>query len=145
MALTQTMLDTFSAMAGPDLSWAGVRGSSRPPAKDGVRVGLRADLLARQGGICPVCGDSGEARGAWEFNHAIARGPMVKGFVEGNIFAGHSSCNARTKPIYDNEGNLISGVERLPLSHFARPDVIPNEWTPFPVLRQAFRDSRKSS
>lgn len=124
-------MQAFVALAGPRFTWAGVRGCSRPAAD--VRKALRADLESRQGGICPVCG--GPIRNA-EFNHLVARGPEVKGFLPGNIFAGCSSCNAATKPLYDNEGNLISGIEVLTPDMLARPDLVPSEWTPFPVLRK---------
>jgi hypothetical protein len=122
----------FIALAGPGYEWAGVKGCSRP-ASD-VRKALRDDLAARQGGICPQCGDA--LRGNYEFCHLVARGPKVKGFVEGNIFAGHPACNASTKPLYDNEGNLLpGGIEALEPSDLARPDLVPTEWTPFPILR----------
>lgn len=132
--LTNEMVSAFVALAGDGFAWEGVRGSSRP-ASD-VRTALRVDLLERQGGVCPVCGTTGTARGAWEFNHVVARGPLVKGFIRGNVFAGHSSCNSLTKPIYNENGALISGIEVLWVEHFARPDVIPTDWTPFPILRR---------
>ena len=126
-------IERFVALAGPTFSWDGVPGCSRP-ASD-VRKALRADLLARQGGICPQCGtDLPDA--VAEFCHIVARGPKVKGFLPGNVFAGHASCNASTKPLYDDRGNLIHGVEVLTEAHMARLDLVPTEWTPFPVLRQ---------
>ena len=134
MGITNDDVRGFVALAGTGFSWEGVRGSSRP-ASD-VRTALREDLWARQGEVCPVCGE-GDNGIALEFNHVVARGPKVKGFLPGNVFAGHSSCNARTKPIYDNEGNLISGIEVLCVEHFKRADVIPVEWTPFPILRNS--------
>lgn len=124
----------FVALAGDGFAWAGVRGSSRPPAS--VRRALRDDLTARQGGICPVHGGALGERGAVEFNHVVARGPLVKGFVAGNVFAGCAGCNSLTKPIYDESGALLSGVEVLTEEFFARADLIPLEWTPFPVLRR---------
>lgn len=144
MALTETMVDNFVDLAGDGFMWEGVRGSHRPPSS--VRRALRDDLANRQGGICPVGGEmlpgfSATEGNNWtagvEFNHVVARGPMVKGFVVGNVFAGCAAHNAMTKPIYDENGNLISGIEILRVSHFARPDVIPTEWTPFPTLRAA--------
>jgi hypothetical protein len=131
MGITATDIERFVDMAGDGFAWAGVKGTSRP-ASD-VRTKLRDDLAHRQGGICPVCG--GGIVNA-EFNHVVARGPKVKGFTPGNVFAGCASCNASTKPLYDERGNLISGVEILTLDHFKRADLIPTEWTPFPVLRQ---------
>jgi len=129
--LTQSVIDAFAALAGDDLSWP-VKGSSRPGAD--VRTRLRDDILARQGGICAQCGGDLSPEVA-EFCHIVARGPKVKGFLPGNIFAGHPSCNASTKPVYDESGALIRGIEALPITLLARPDVVPMEWTPFPVLR----------
>lgn len=139
MALTQADIERFAALAGPDFAWNGVKGTSRPAAD--VRTQLRLWLVKAQDGICPVCGDDMAGR-AVEFNHVVARGPMVKGFTSGNVFAGCASCNAATKPLYDETGALISGIEILPLFHFARPDVIPNEWPAFPYLRSLHREAR---
>lgn len=145
--LTDSMVAGFVALAGPDFTWAGVRGCSRP-ASD-VRKALRADLANRQGGICPVGGEplpgwSANASNDWlpgvEFNHIVARGPLVKGFIIGNIFAGCASHNAMTKPLYNDNGELISGVEVITPDMLARPDLIPMEWTPFPILRSASKN-----
>lgn len=132
MGITASDIDGFVALAGEGFAWEGVRGSSRP-ASD-VRRKLRDDLWMRQGKVCPVCGN-GDNGDALEFNHVVARGPKVKGFLPGNVFTGHGACNARTKPLYDERGNLISGVEVLTLDYFTRADLIPTEWTPFPILR----------
>lgn len=132
--LTDDMIATFVALAGEGFAWEGVRGCSRP-ASD-VRTALRADLWERQGGICAACG-KGDNGTPLEFNHIVARGPKVKGFLPGNIFTGHATCNAATKPLYDERGTLISGVEVLTIAggFLVRPDVVPMEWTPFPILR----------
>lgn len=133
MAITDTDVAAFVAMAGERFTWDGVRGCSRP-ASD-VRTRLRADLWERQGRICPQCGN-GDNGQPLEFCHIVARGNGVKGFVPGNVFTGHSSCNASTKPQHDADGNVVSGVAvLLPSVHLARPDVVATEWTPFPVLR----------
>lgn len=111
--------------------WALERGSSRPPTT--WRHGLKAFLVAEQGGICPQCGD---ALGATvEFCHIVARGPKVKGFVEGNIFAGHAGCNASTKPSYDEQGNLQEGTEVLTVSDLKRPDLVVMAWPGTAVLK----------
>jgi hypothetical protein len=61
---------------------------------------------------------------------------MVKGFMAGNVFAGHSTCNTSTKPLYDDDGNLISGIEVLrPGVHILAPEAMVTDWTPFPVLK----------
>lgn len=130
--ITNVDVQRFKDLAGSDLLYVGVKGSSR--FGNDIRTKRRTDLLERQDGICPVCGESGTERGAWEFNHVVARGPKKLGFMPGNIFAGHSSCNAKTKPTYV-DGVLVAGVEVLWVEHFARPDLIPTEWTPAPVLR----------
>lgn len=140
MAINDTDVQGFVALAGEGFLWADVSGTSRPPSN--VRGSLRDDLWARQGGICAACGE-GDNGIPLEFNHVVSRGPKVKGFVRGNIFAGHSSCNARTKPLYNDEGALISGVEVLDSQYLKRMDVVPTEWTPFPILRQVTKD-RKS-
>ena len=143
--LTQTMIDYFAALAGPLFLWDSVPKRSpmgpneRPDS--GWRIPLRMDLVARQGGICPVCGNAlpgdGSIGGIVEFNHVVARGPHIRGFIKGNIFAGCAPCNSATKPLYDNDGMLISGREILDIDYFARPDLIPLDWTPTPILRRA--------
>jgi hypothetical protein len=129
MGITATDIERFRAMAGEDYSLP-VKGTSRPGSD--VRTKLRDDLLNRQGGICPVCGD--EVRHA-EFNHVVARGDAKnpKGFTPGNVFAGCAGCNTDCKNTYGDGDN--GGV--IPFERFARPDLIPTEWTPFPVLRQS--------
>lgn len=129
---TNTDVVMFTRLAGPAFLWDGVRGCSRP-ASD-VRKALRSDLWARQGGICPQCGDA-VAEADAEFLHLVARGPKVKGFIPGNVMAGHRTCNASTAPEWDTEGHLIRGVPVLTPDMLARPDLVPAEWTPFPVLR----------
>lgn len=127
--LTDIIVQSFAAMAGDDFTWSGVKGGHRPTSQ--VRRPLVADLLARQGGICPVCGEEAIRP---EFNHVVAAGPSRRGFHPLNVFAGCHACNARTAPQWDN-GELVAGVAVLPVSHFSRPDVIPSEWTPFPILK----------
>lgn len=120
--ITASDVDRFTAMAGPDFLWAGVRGSSRP-ASD-VRTALREDLKARQGGLCFACGEALGDEG--EFCHIVSRGPKRLGWMPGNIGIGHAVCNERQK---------LSG-EIVPVSDMVRPDVVPTEWTPFPILRK---------
>lgn len=119
---TQDMLDGFVALAGDDFAWAGVKGCHRP-ASD-VRRALRADLIARQGGICFDCGEMLDDTA--EFCHIVSRGPARKGWMPGNIGIGHSACNERQK-------------DRSPIVQIAdmtRPDVIVTDWLPFPILRR---------
>jgi hypothetical protein len=119
--LTDSIIAENVALAGPDFTWAGVSGTSRVP--NTVRKELRADLAARQGFICFVCGDTLD--GSAEFNHIVSRGPGNKGWRVGNIAIGHSACNTRCK----DAGPVVT------LAQIARPDVVPMEWTPFPVLK----------
>jgi hypothetical protein len=119
----------------------GVRGTSRPG--NDVRVVLRdRDLVERQGGICPQCGKP--LGPVVEFCHLVARGPHVKGFIEGNIFAGHPTCNKETQPVYGADGRLESGTEALMPSDLARPDLIAETWTPKPILRMWDRERKAS-
>ncbi len=132
MSLTALSHAALVTLAGPDYTYPGVSGSSRPPAS--YRKALRADLLARQGGICPVCGDEAEAA---QFNHVVSRGPGVLGFMPLNVFAGCAVCNLRCAVRFgtvDDEGRVLDGGI-IPLSAFARPDLIPGEWAPVPMLK----------
>lgn len=137
--MTYTLEDTarLVAMAGPDFAWRNGPFNKNEPARPSskVRKALRDDLAARQGYICPQCGHALNRDGmGTEFCHIVARGPEQRGFVRGGIFSGHSACNASTKPQFDADGNLVSGIAVLTPDMFARPDLVPNEWTPFPVL-----------
>lgn len=126
--------------ASERFQWA-VRGGSRPGSD--VRTLLRdRDLRERQGNVCPQCGK--ELGDVIEFCHLVARGPNIKGFEEGNIFAGHPTCNKGTQPVYDEEGNLTSGIEALLPSQLARPDLVPDAWTPFPVIREWNKEAKAS-
>lgn len=133
---TDSVVSAFADMAGADFMWDGVKGGSRPPSSylgtKGFRTLLREDIANRQGNVCPQCGDA--LTGAVEFCHVVSRGPKVRGFFPGNIFIGHAACNASTKPLHDNDGNVISGVAILTADMFKRPDAIALEWTPFAVL-----------
>lgn len=139
--LTDDAIARFSDLAGSDFAWDCGFSTARPPGT--YRTELRRWLIEAQGGICPRCGESGNARGAWEFNHVVSRGPGIKGFVDGNVFAGHSSCNAATKPVHDADGNVVAGMAVIPLTMFARPDVVPMEW-PTPVELRARACDRKA-
>jgi hypothetical protein len=138
--LTQAVIDNFVDLAGDDRMWEGVKGSHRPGSD--VRRQLRDDLIERQGNTCPVCG--------WtlrfpQFNHVVSRGPAVKGFLPLNVFAGCATCNldcALTYGEVDEDNNVIDGGV-IPIERFARPELIPSEWTPFPVLRERRKASKR--
>lgn len=127
--LTAADIDRFTEQAGPGFTWEESRGGHRPTAK--VREPLRQDIATRQGGICPVHG--GEIVDG-EFNHVVAQGGAIngkkvrRGYFPLNLFVGCATCNIHCERTY---GRVI------PLTAFQRPDVIPAEWTPFPVLKAA--------
>lgn len=130
--LTKAHIARFVALAGEGYAWAGVRSCSRP-ASD-VRKALRDDLAQRQGGLCPLCGN---ALRNPQFNHGVSRGPKVKGFLPGNVFAGCKACNDDCMAEYgerDDNGMVIDGGV-IPIERYARPDLVPMEWTAFTVLR----------
>ena len=119
--------------------YPGVSGGSRKPAH--LRRGFVLDLLARQGGICPVCGDA--VREA-QVNHIVESGPKRIGFIAPNVFAGCKACNdscaaqfgrwldpaTGTVHIGKADGRTMVGGGIVPLSALARPDLIPTEHTP---------------
>lgn len=122
--LTQEVIEGFVALAGDDFSYAGVRGGHRPTSK--VREPLRLDLFSRQGGLCPVCGDGmADTVEDREFNHVVSAGPDKRGYFPGNVFVGHPACNTRCERVHG---------EVIPLDAL-RADLIPMEWTPFPILK----------
>jgi hypothetical protein len=135
MALTAARHAELVLIAGPDYTYPGVRGSSRPGSD--VRTELRADLVERQGNLCPVCGDA--LRFA-QFNHVVSRGNKVKGglgHMPENLFAGCATCNLDCALRFGEvtEDGMVKDGGVIPFEHFARPDLIPSEWTPFPILR----------
>lgn len=119
--LTETMVDNFVALAGPDFAWDGVKGCSRPPST--YRKALRFDLIRRQSGICFACGDMLDESA--EFCHIVSRGEKLRGWLPGNIAVGHAACNTRQK----NRGPVVRVADMV------RPDVVPMEWTSPVVLR----------
>lgn len=123
--LDATFHATLVTLAGPDFTYPGVRGGSRPPAT--WRTGLRNWLVSAQGGICPVC--AGPVRNA-QFNHVVSRGPGVKGFIEGNVFAGCATCNLTCAYSYGsvNDDGMVTDGGIIPLEAFKALEVIPTEW-----------------
>lgn len=134
--ITASDIARFDMLAGPDRMWDEVTGCHRPPSD--VRRALRADIAERQGGVCPVCGNAIEFG---QFNHVVSRGPKVKGFIPGVVFVGCAPCNLRCAYLYGevtDDGRVVDGGV-IPFDGLARPDVIPTEWTPFPILRTRSR------
>lgn len=141
--LTDSLVDSFVALAGPDFSWEAARGDHRPPST--WRAELRRDLYSRQSGLCPQCGDAlpSPDSDAWESEtdtaHVVARGGsgVRRGFLPGNLYAAHRACNGRTAPRWEILGGvrtLVQGKPVLRVSDFARPDLVPTEWTAKPVM-----------
>lgn len=124
--ITEQTIEGFITLAGPDFSWAGVRGCGRPPSsymgRKGIRQALRLDLIARQGGICFACGEVLDDTA--EFCHIVSRGPGIRGWLWGNVAIGHAVCNEAQK----QRGPIVH------MSDMARPDVVPTEWTPYRLL-----------
>lgn len=121
---TESDMRGFVALAGDDFSWSSSRGGHRPTGKGGFRAILRADLAARQGWLCPQCGESLDETA--EFCHLVARGSGKRGWFPRNIMVGHSVCNEVQK----SRGEVVNPAD------MARPDLVPDEWTPFPVLKR---------
>lgn len=126
--ITELDVTRFEAMAGEGFSWPD-RGGNRPPSsymgRTGFRDILRDDLRTRQGDICFACGDA--LNGGGEFCHIVSRGPVRKGWLPGNIAIGHAACNEMQK----EAGEVVH------ISDMVRPDVVPTEWTPFPILARS--------
>lgn len=130
--LTDDRIAELATLAGDDFSWNGVSGCGRLPSSymgvKGFRAIVREFLAAAQGYVCPQCGGDLQDGSPVEFCHVVARGPEVKGWVEGNVFAGHAACNASTKPQHDDTGRVVSGVAVLTSRHLQRMDVILTAW-----------------
>lgn len=98
--LTYNLLVTLVTLAGDltsDAAWSLTpRNSDRPSGgkrKGGlVRVGMLLWLHAAQGGICPTCGHALDVQYA-DLAHVVGSGPKRRGYVAGNIYAAHPSCN----------------------------------------------------
>ena len=124
MDYTVADMEGFAALAGEDLSWTMSKGGHRPTGAKGFRAALREDIAVRQGGICPECGEPLDETA--EFCHLVARGKGLRGWFPRNIMVGHALCN---------EAQKIRGAVVHP-DTLARPDLVPDEWTPFPILKR---------
>jgi len=150
--LTMALSAYLRSVAGPEFTYPGVTGAGRPsnrhPSGGSPRRGLKAWLLAAQGGLCPCCGE-GLALAEAEFSHVAARGPKVSGFIPGNVYAGCRAGNSRMAPEWTDgpaveatmyvggEAHtvslpgpkvLIKGVDVQTPDHLGRPDLVPTEW-----------------
>lgn len=150
----------LTIMAGEGLTW-NVTGAGRPSGgmRQGgrVRVGMREWLHAAQGGICPTCGGEVDAHIGSDLAHVVGSGPKRAGWVAGNIYLSHASCNvgvareawergtrygagetratylARLAEATAVEGITVDVQARgydliLTPADFARPDAIATEW-----------------
>jgi len=116
MSEALTRLHTMAlAMAGEAYTWTAPNGAtigSRP--RSDAMPGLTAWLIAQQGGICAACGEALDGTERIEVCH-IVRG-RERGYVMGNLYAGHTSCNNIDATIY---GSVV------PLSSLVRADLVP--------------------
>jgi hypothetical protein len=122
------MIVDFTTLAGPDFTWSQATRDHRPPSY--ARAGLRLWLGEQQGGICPVCGND-VMHG--EINHVVGQGKVRRGYLMGNIFLGCATCNTTCEREfgYYADGQRSGGV--IPLSRFARPDLIGTAKVPGPT------------
>lgn len=122
-------------------AWGGESGDSRPsnrhPAGGSPRKGIVAYLSDAQRGMCPHCAESlttpvGGFLRPVDACHVVGSGPQRRGFVVGNIYAGHSACNldASRRVSTDTPLTAIHNGYRLTLSlaDFLAPEVIQTEW-----------------
>jgi hypothetical protein len=118
MAVTETLIRLHAmalAMAGESFDWTAPNGAtigSRP--RSDAMPGLTAWLIACQGGICAACGEALDGTERIEVCH-IVRG-RERGYVPGNLYAGHTSCNDIDSKVY---GAIV------PLTSLVRADLVP--------------------
>ena len=124
--ITQSMINAFVAYAGPDFTWKAGPPSSRPHTD--IRTGLKAFLWRYSDGRCVFCGDEVPERDAQACHIVSSGGPKVRrGYVAGNIATGCGPCNDR---------QAEDGLDIVPLSRIARPDLVPDVWPRMPDLRR---------
>lgn len=112
-----TTLETLHALAvagaGSDFNWANERRACARP--QGGQSNLLAWLTRAQDGVCAACGETLNDGTALEVCHLVSGGPKRRGYVAGNLYAGHKSCN-------DDDRELFGYV--VPVTSLARPDVV---------------------
>ena len=110
---TLTTLHTLNiAMAGDDFAWCS--GSKGRP--QGGQAALLAWLMAQQGDVCAACGEGNEVGDVWQVCHIVSGGPNRRGYIAGNVYAGHQTCNDADRDVY---GAIV------PLTSLVRADVVP--------------------
>ncbi len=121
--MLDTLLRLFAinvTLAGSEFNWTAANGStigSRP--RSDAMPGLTAWLIACAGGICAACGEALDGTERIEVCH-IVRG-RERGYVPGNLYAGHTSCNNIDATVY---GAIV------PISSLVRADIVPTKTLP---------------
>lgn len=111
---TLTTLHTLNvAAAGASFDWAGYKGACARP--QGGQAALLRYLTSVQGGVCAACGDDLNDGTALEVCHLVSGGAKRRGYVPGNLYAGHKSCN-------DDDRECFGAI--VPPESLARPDVV---------------------
>src|SRR3954466_9994877 len=128
---------TFTLHVASLADMAGTGDWGRRYSRQGSRptAALRAMLAEWQGGICPRCGTaldmsvSNNMRPDFvDLCHIVGARPLGssedrRGYVEGNLYAGHHGCNVEAV------AGMAEGT--LPIETFdmfVRPDVIVTDW-----------------
>lgn len=139
--LSQSVIDWFAEYAGPENTWDnGLKGGSEPSSK--FKALIRMDLAERQGFVCPQCSQQFTREDVINLEveacHIVSQGAkdVSKGWLPGNVFVGHGTCNKRTAAVYDFEGKVIKGVANLSIYMLKAPSLVAMEWTPLPVLKR---------
>lgn len=140
--LTKEVIDWFASYAGPENTWDnGLKGGSEPSSK--FKALIRMDLAERQGFVCPQCATPFTRDDVINLEveacHIVSQGAkdVSKGWLPGNVFVGHGTCNKRTAAVYDYDGKVIKGVANLSIYMLKSPSTVPMEWTPLPALKRA--------
>ena len=123
-----TTIERNVSLAGPDYLWEGEDGKGRfvRPRAD-LRGAIRFYLWTVAGGACPRCGH-GVTYEESQTCHIVSRGPKLRGFVSGNLYAGHPECNERDKAY----GPVI------PAYMFARPELVALTWPTGAALKRDY-------
>lgn len=127
---TQAQQAANLALAGADFQWTGIGNASRP--RSDAFPGLVAWLAMAQNGVCAACGEAfgGEVLNV---NHLVSQGKSQRGYVPGNLYLGHRTCN-------EIDAETFGAV--VPLESLARPDLVPGDYpTRATMLAMAGKDA----
>jgi hypothetical protein len=149
MLTLEFILSVLMPQCGNDFSWSGAFTNSDRPSggirKGGrVRTGMRLWMHEAQQGICPTCGDALPDADRCDLAHVLGSGSMRKGFVPGNIYLSHPSCNVEVARTVPNGGYVTT----LTPGDFSRPDLVQTVWPvstvgAFIYFDPAFEGTRK--